>query len=105
MISKPPRPRDDRSHKVSCAKCRFRRSHEVFGFWILVSRSVKAPDAQQRATRNLKLETRIRMEHSRVWALPNGRTLGLAAVLVAMCYAGASQSNGAAYLLCFVLTS
>ena len=37
--------------------------------------------------------------------MPNGRTLGLAAVLVAMCYAGASQGNGAAYLLCFVLTS
>src|SRR5260221_6127997 len=42
---------------------------------------------------------------SRVWALPNGRTLGLAAVLAAMCYAGASQGNGAAYLLCFVLTA
>ncbi|EDY17736.1 protein of unknown function DUF58 [Chthoniobacter flavus Ellin428] len=41
----------------------------------------------------------------RVWVWPNGRTLGLAAVLVAMCYAGASQSNGAAYLLCFILTS
>src|SRR5260221_9108593 len=40
---------------------------------------------------------------SRVWALPNGRTLGLAAVLMAMCYAGASQGNGAAYLLCFIL--
>ena len=36
--------------------------------------------------------------------MPNGRTLGLAAVLAAMCYAGASQGNGAAYLLCFVLT-
>jgi len=35
----------------------------------------------------------------------NGRTLGLGAVLIAMCYAGASQNNGAAYLLCFVLTS
>jgi uncharacterized protein (DUF58 family) len=41
---------------------------------------------------------------SHVWALPNGRTLGLAAVLAAMCYAGASQGNGAAYLLCFLLT-
>ncbi|MEP6669944.1 MAG: DUF58 domain-containing protein [Chthoniobacter sp.] len=40
----------------------------------------------------------------RVWVWPNGRTLGLLAVLVAMCYAGASQSNGAAYLLCFLLT-
>lgn len=45
------------------------------------------------------------MEPSRVWVWPNGRTLGLAAVLVAMCYAGASQNNGAAYLLCFILTS
>ena len=45
------------------------------------------------------------MDNHTVWVLPNGRTLGLAAVLVAMCYAGASQSNGAAYLLCFVLTS
>ncbi|MEI9893077.1 MAG: DUF58 domain-containing protein [Chthoniobacter sp.] len=41
----------------------------------------------------------------RVWVWPNGRTLGLTAVLAAMCYAGASQSNGAAYLLCFLLTS
>ncbi len=38
-----------------------------------------------------------------MWVLPNGRTLGLAAVVVAMWYAGASQGNGAAYLLCFVL--
>ena len=30
-----------------------------------------------------------------VWVVPNGRTLGLLAVLIAMCYAGASQSNGA----------
>jgi uncharacterized protein (DUF58 family) len=43
--------------------------------------------------------------NSRVWALPNGRALGLVAVLAAMCYAGASQGNGAAYLLCFVLTA
>lgn len=42
---------------------------------------------------------------ARVWVVPNGRTLGLFAVLVAMCYAGASQGNGAAYLLCFLLTS
>ncbi|HSI11699.1 MAG TPA: DUF58 domain-containing protein [Chthoniobacter sp.] len=42
---------------------------------------------------------------AKVWVWPNGRTLGLGAVLVAMCYAGASQNNGAAYLLCFVLTS
>lgn len=42
---------------------------------------------------------------AKVWVRPNGRTLGLGAVLVAMCYAGASQNNGAAYLLCFVLTA
>src|SRR5687768_4636852 len=40
-----------------------------------------------------------------VWVLPNRRTPGLIAVLVAMWYAGASQGNGAAYLLCFVLGS
>lgn len=45
------------------------------------------------------------MDNPTVWVFPNGRTLGLLAVLVAMCYAGASQSNGAAYLLCFLLTS
>jgi uncharacterized protein (DUF58 family) len=39
----------------------------------------------------------------RIWVLPNRQTTGLAAVLVAMWYAGASQNNGAAYLLCFVL--
>jgi len=44
-------------------------------------------------------------ESGRVWVVPNGRTLGLFAVLVAMCYSGASQSNGAAYLLCFLITS
>jgi len=38
-----------------------------------------------------------------VWVLPNRMTPALAAVLVAMWYAGASQGNGAAYLLCFVL--
>jgi uncharacterized protein (DUF58 family) len=45
------------------------------------------------------------MLNPQVWVWPNGRTAALTAVLVAMCYAGASQSNGAAYLLCFVLTS
>ena len=40
----------------------------------------------------------------RVWVHANGRSVGLAAVLIAMCYAGASQNNGAAYLLCFVVT-
>ena len=39
----------------------------------------------------------------KVW--PNRNATGLAAVLLAMAYAGASQSNGAAYLLCFVLTA
>lgn len=42
---------------------------------------------------------------SRVWVLPNRNTIGLAAVLIAMWYAGASQTNGAAYLLAFVLAS
>ncbi len=41
----------------------------------------------------------------RVWVLPNSRTPGLGAVLIAMWYAGASQGNGAAYLLCFVLSA
>lgn len=41
----------------------------------------------------------------RVWVLPNRRTPGLVAVVVAMWYAGASQGNGAAYLLCFVITA
>ena len=42
---------------------------------------------------------------SHVWVLPNRNTIGLGAVLVAMWYAGASQTNGAAYLLAFVLAS
>lgn len=41
----------------------------------------------------------------RVWVWPNRNSLGLSAVLLAMWYAGASQTNGAAYLLCFVLAS
>ena len=40
----------------------------------------------------------------RVRVVPNRNTVGLIALLVAMWYAGASQNNGAAYLLCFVLT-
>ena len=44
-----------------------------------------------------------RSSQTRVWVLPNRMTPALAAVLVAMWYAGASQGNGAAYLLCFVL--
>jgi uncharacterized protein (DUF58 family) len=43
--------------------------------------------------------------YSKVRVRPNHNTLGLAAVLLAMAYAGASQNNGAAYLLCFVLAS
>ena len=39
----------------------------------------------------------------RVRVLPNRNSVGLAALLVAMWYAGASQNNGAAYLLCFVI--
>ncbi len=41
----------------------------------------------------------------RTFVLPNRNTLGLAAVLAAMWYAGASQNNGAAFLLCFALAS
>ena len=39
----------------------------------------------------------------RVRVVPNRNTVGLLALLVAMWYAGASQNNGAAYLLCFTL--
>jgi len=39
----------------------------------------------------------------KVW--PNSNATGLAAVLLDMAYAGASQNNGAAYLLCFVLAA
>lgn len=42
---------------------------------------------------------------SRVWVLPNRNTIGLVAVLIGMWWAGVSQSNGAAYLLCFVLAA
>jgi uncharacterized protein (DUF58 family) len=42
--------------------------------------------------------------NSRVRSFPNRNTVGLIALLVAMWYAGASQNNGAAYLLGFVLT-
>jgi uncharacterized protein (DUF58 family) len=37
--------------------------------------------------------------------LPNRNTIGLMAVLLGMWYAGLTQSNGAAYLLCFVLAA
>jgi uncharacterized protein (DUF58 family) len=40
---------------------------------------------------------------SRTWVLPNRNAVGLVAVLLGMWYAGITQSNGAAYLLCFVL--
>jgi uncharacterized protein (DUF58 family) len=46
-----------------------------------------------------------RSSQPRVWVLPNSRTPGLVAVLIAMWYAGASQGNGTAYLLCFVLAA
>lgn len=42
---------------------------------------------------------------ARTFVLPNRNTLGLAAVLAAMWYAGASQNNGAAFLLCYALMS
>ncbi len=41
----------------------------------------------------------------RVRVVPNRNTVGLIALLVAMWYAGASQNNGAAYLLCFLLAA
>ena len=37
--------------------------------------------------------------------VPNRNAVGLCAVLLGMWYAGLTQNNGAAYLLCFVLTS
>ncbi len=40
---------------------------------------------------------------SPIFVRPNRNTLGLAAVLAAMWYAGAGQNNGAAYLLCFTI--
>ncbi len=42
---------------------------------------------------------------SRIWVVPNRNAIGLFAVLGGMWYAGVTQSNGAAYLLCFVLAS
>jgi uncharacterized protein (DUF58 family) len=38
-----------------------------------------------------------------VSVLPNRHTVGLCALLAAMCYAGAGQNNGVAYLLCFTI--
>ncbi|MGB8169074.1 MAG: hypothetical protein WCF18_16375, partial [Chthoniobacteraceae bacterium] len=45
------------------------------------------------------------MKPSRTWVLPNRNALGLVAVLAGMWYAGVTQTNGAAYLLCFVVAS
>lgn len=45
------------------------------------------------------------MRTARVWVVPNRNTTGLIAVLIGMWWAGVSQSNGAAYLLGFVLTA
>ena len=45
------------------------------------------------------------MKPSPTWVLPNRNTIGLLAVLAGMWYAGITQSNGAAYLLCFVLAA
>lgn len=42
---------------------------------------------------------------SRTWVRPNRNAIGLVAVLLGMWYAGVTQNNGAAYLLCFVLTA
>jgi uncharacterized protein (DUF58 family) len=42
---------------------------------------------------------------SGTWVRPNRNALGLFAVLLGMWYAGITQNNGAAYLLCFVLTA
>ena len=42
---------------------------------------------------------------TRTFVLPGRNTIGLVAVLAAMWYAGLCQSNGAAYLLCFLLGS
>lgn len=41
----------------------------------------------------------------RVWVLPNRHTIGLGILILAIWYAGASQNNGAAFLLCFVVVS
>ena len=41
----------------------------------------------------------------RLWVTPNRNSLGLLALLAAMAYAGASQTNAAAYMLGFTLAS
>jgi len=55
-------------------------------------------------TRNPKLETepRTAFVFPTTRVMPNRNTVGLFAVLLAMWYAGVTQNNGAAYLLCFV---
>ncbi len=45
------------------------------------------------------------MKASPIWVFPNRNAIGLIAVLAGMWYAGVTQSNGAAYLLCFVLVA
>ncbi len=47
----------------------------------------------------------VHPKSTRVFVLPSRNTIGLVAVLAAMWYAGLCQSNGAAYLLCFLLGS
>lgn len=46
---------------------------------------------------------RHRKARASTCVVPNRNTLGLLAVLTGMWYAGVTQNNGAAYLLCFVL--
>lgn len=48
---------------------------------------------------------RPRMICNRTWVVPNRNTIGLVAVLIGMGYAGLTQGNGAAYLLCFVFAA
>ncbi len=45
----------------------------------------------------------MRLPRSGTYLFPNRNTIGLLAVLAAMWYAGSSQNNGAAYLLCFFI--
>lgn len=45
----------------------------------------------------------MKISRSRVWVAPNRNAIGLAAAIAAVAYAGASQGNGAAYLLSFTL--
>ena len=47
----------------------------------------------------------MRLPRTATYLHPNRNTFGLVAVLMAMWYAGSSQNNGAAYLLCFLIGS